>query len=364
MDSEQAYALYRLPFANSYIEVRQTSGHVEELASPAALCGKSGFVMAPFAANDQCPVLLIRADSIEVKKAAHATSRDTTCKTTTHDRRERYAIDFANYHSMLLNGEFKKIVLARTAVDETDENISPEELFLRACALYPRMFVALVSTPKSGTWLVATPETLLEGDGHQWHTMALAGTMKLQGEQLLLDNPPRQGRNEELKGLTWSTKNMAEQRLVSTYVTETLERFTNDFTEEGPYTVRAGNLVHLRSDFHFTLADNMLVGELLAALHPTPAVCGLPKDSTFRFIINNEAMPRRYYSGFMGPLATNGQTHLFVSLRCMEIEQTRYRLYAGGGLLPDSTEENEWLETEAKMETMRQCLQTKTTSTY
>ena len=51
-----------------------------------------------------------------------------------------------------------------------------------------------------------------------------------------------------------------------------------------------------------------------------------------------------------------GSTHLYVSLRCMNIESDRYRLYAGGGLLKDSTEEQEWLETEAKLETMRRCI--------
>ena len=162
---------------------------------------------------------------------------------------------------------------------------------------------------------------------------------------------------------------------MATYIAECLERFTDDFREEGPRTVRAANLVHLRSDFTFKLASNDCIGDLLQALHPTPAVCGIPKRDAFQFIIRNELTPRRYYSGFMGPLKTpsgspclggekaspkqgrlEGSTHLYVSLRCMNIESDRYRLYAGGGLLKDSTEEQEWLETEAKLETMRRCI--------
>jgi isochorismate synthase len=107
-------------------------------------------------------------------------------------------------------------------------------------------------------------------------------------------------------------------------------------------------------------------------LHPTPAVCGLPKQDTYRFILDNEHTPRLYYSGFMGPLTLNPSpftlhhepftmnpspfTSLYVSLRCMQMTANSYRMYAGGGLLKDSIEELEWQETEAKLETMRQCI--------
>ena len=156
--------------------------------------------------------------------------------------------------------------------------------------------------------------------------------------------------------VTWATKDIQEQRIVTTYIAECLEQFTGDFREEGPRTVRAANLVHLRSDFTFKLPDGLHLGDLLHALHPTPAVCGLPKRETFKFIIQNEHTPRRYYSGFMGMLDPDGGTHLYVSLRCMNIEGAHYHLYAGGGLLTDSTVSQEWLETEAKLETMRRVI--------
>ena len=122
-------------------------------------------------------------------------------------------------------------------------------------------------------------------------------------------------------------------------------------------TVRAADLVHLRSDFTFTLSADDCIGDLIHTLHPTPAVCGLPKRDAFRFIVSNEHTPRRYYSGVKGMLASEA-THLYVSLRCMNIEENHYHLYAGGGLLKESTEEQEWQETEAKLETMRHLLTT------
>lgn len=352
-----AYAYYRLPYSDEYTEMIQTDGEPEEIHSYSELNGQNGFVMSPFAASHDQPILLIHPDKVEKHKVGE---REKTVLMETPSKecsRERwhYATDFANFHARLLSGEFRKIVLARCAGEETEHAIPPEELFLRACEMYPRVFVSLVYTEKSGTWLMATPEILLDGKGNDWCTIALAGTMNLQGKQLELDNPPS-GDKTPSTDVTWDTKNIQEQRYVATYVTECLERFTNDFHEEGPYTARAGNVAHLRSDFKFRLADCSRLGDVIGVLHPTPAVCGLPKKETYNFIINNEDAPRHYYSGFVGPLNACGETHLYVSLRCMQICGNRYNLYAGGGLLKDSVEQQEWDETEAKMETMRRCL--------
>jgi isochorismate synthase len=348
-----AYAIYRLPHEDCATLVQQTEGEPAEFLSCTELNGRHGFVVAPFEVKAQQPILLIRPDrveSLEVRGEGQAVRDMTTAEysLTSHHSplTTSYTIDFANYHAQLEAGIFRKIVLARCAEEASDEATDPMALFRRACELYPRMFISLVSSSKSGVWLIATPEILLEGKAHDWHTVALAGTMKLEGDSLM-------GEGEKV---TWATKDIQEQRIVTTYIAECLEQFTGDFREEGPRTVRAANLVHLRSDFSFTLPDGQHLGDLLHALHPTPAVCGLPKRDTFNFIIHNEHTPRRYYSGFMGMLDPDGGTHLYVSLRCMNIEGAHYHLYAGGGLLTDSTVSQEWLETEAKLETMRRVI--------
>ena len=345
-----AFAVYRLPYADSATMIQQTEGEPAELHSCAELNGKSGFVVAPFETTTSQPILLISPDRVvdERLRAEHietAAQTPATSCSAPQSSFDTYAIDFANYHAQLEAGSFRKIVLARCADEQFQEQVVPMELFYKACRMYPRMFISLVYTRKSGYWLTATPEILLEGGEGQWRTIALAGTMKLEGEQLC-------GEGETV---SWSTKNIQEQRIVASYITERLEQFTDEFCEDGPRTVRAANLVHLRSDFTFSLPDDSHLGSLLHALHPTPAVCGLPKRATFEFIIRNEHTPRRYYSGFMGPLRLSS-THLYVSLRCMNIEGGCCHLYAGGGLLKDSTVDQEWQETEAKLETMRSLL--------
>ncbi len=365
------YAIYRLPYAEECCVEVQTCGEPKPLFSVSALGGKRGFVVAPFKPDLKHPVLLLQPDTVVMAAPKKLVGRDggevselaRMLEENTFDRpkgervrntgREHYNIDFANFHSHILEGEFSKIVLARCSREELPEGMTPLSLFVKACELYPRMFVALVSTKVSGTWLMATPEVLLEGDGSQWRTMSLAGTMNLTGKQLDFDNPPRLHGHTDDSEIGWNVKNIQEQRFVSTYITECLEQYASNIVEQGPYTMRAGNLVHLRSDFEFDLPDNKCIGDLINTLYPTPAVCGLPKDMSLDFIMGNEYAPRLYYSGFVGPLRPEGNTHLYVSLRCMRVDSDGCSLYAGGGLLADSKMEAEWLETEYKMDTMR-----------
>lgn len=357
----KSFAYYRLPHAQEYSYISQP-GCAKSLDGYAQLGSARGFVFAPFSIDNDCPLVVIEGcpQSAPCPHKEEGPTGQSVCDCPPCEgagfREEqlsgrgsigRYAIDFANFHSRLTAGEFTKIVLARRETLHTDlgcDEQTGKALFFQACERYPRMFIALVSTPQTGMWLMATPEPLLEQTAEGYHTVALAGTQHM-GD----------GDWDE-KQVAWNEKNIMEQRLVATYITKCLEQFSDQMSIEGPHTVRAGALAHLRTDFRFTLSDDSRMGELIAALHPTPAVCGLPKEATRRFILQNESAPRRYYSGFTGPLGIDGETHLYVTLRCMELCEGDCVLYAGGGLLPDSQLEQEWDETVAKMATMKNIL--------
>jgi isochorismate synthase len=94
----------------------------------------------------------------------------------------------------------------------------------------------------------------------------------------------------------------------------------------------------------------------LDTLHPTPAVCGLPKAAAKDFILQNENYDRCYYTGFLGEINTNLKTELFVNLRCVEIIDTFAAIYVGGGITLDSNPEDEWLETSNKTNTIKSVL--------
>ena len=366
-----SFAFYRFPRQEHYTRLCLTEGEPEELFTLEQLNGRRGFVLAPFVVSDDCPILLFPEE--RPLKSEKGCLSEEVClnlggcevtRTTPNPSfmkggdfagggslkggEPQYALAFARFHAALRAGQFAKLVLARSQVVSTN-GCNPLALFQQACLRYPRMFVALVSAPRCGTWLMATPEVLLRhSEGQHYETMALAGTMKLEGELLQFDNPSQ----SLVQQIRWSQKNIQEQRFVANYISNRLKDFATDIDEAGPYTTRAANLVHLRSDFRFTLHADCGIGSLLEALHPTPAVCGLPKAEARDFILANECQPRLYYSGFCGPL----DQALYVSLRCMQISENHCRLYAGGGLLPDSIEQQEWEETEAKMQTMRTLL--------
>ena len=343
-----SYAIFRLPHAEHCTLIK---GDAEVVPSLADISNEQGFLLAPFMPSDEDPILLIKGDVQEMTTPlpSHLSSLTSHLSSLISHFSSplspltSYSADFATFHQALTEGRFQKLVLARCMALPAAAR-SPLQLFEEACRRYPRMCVSLVSTPQSGTWLTATPEILLEGNGHEWRTIALAGTMRLRNDRA--DN--------EGQHLRWSAKNIQEQRYVASYLADVLRCHADNIHEEGPRTVRAANLVHLRSDFTFSLNNKCTrVGELLQALHPTPAVCGLPKAEAQRFILANEHTSRHYYSGFMGTLNLSQSTHLYVSLRCMHITATACHLYAGGGLLRESIERQEWLETEAKMEAMR-----------
>ena len=330
------YAMFRLPYATMAYRVEQKTGEPLRLLTASDLDGVRGFVVAPFVASPSTPIVVIEGEAEAVSLHARP---DAVCGVE-HADRNAYAHDFAVFHGAVSQGRFGKIVLSRSAEVATPGRPSPEGLFAEACRRYPRMMITLVSSDVCGTWLMATPETLLRREGSLWRTLALAGTMRhVDGEQ----TEP------------WSEKNISEQKLVADYVAQTLTRFAGRVEIGEPYTVRAGNLLHLRSDFSFSMADNgdYGIGDIVEALHPTPAVCGLPKDEARTFILANESDDRRYYSGYAGPWGIKDVYALYVSLRCMEIREDCCLMHAGGGLLPDSVEEKEWEETVAKMEAMR-----------
>ena len=161
---------------------------------------------------------------------------------------------------------------------------------------------------------------------------------------------PMQG---EVMPTDWSRKNREEQAYVADYIRRILQRYAEALTECAPYTARAGQVVHLKTDFGFRLPSTHCLGDLLHELHPTPAVCGLPKEDAFRFIPLNEGYERSYYSGFVGMLDPGGETHLYVNLRCMALGTGAATLYAGGGILASSDAASEWDETAEKMKTMQ-----------
>lgn len=339
IEQDKSFAIYRLPGDSAPRFVMQETGLTSLYRDIDELNGKQGFVFAPFRITEECPVILLRPDRTELPDidlpVRNTKKGETRIPESTQTDRDGYGKLFGCFREPLVNGRMEKLVLSRSKTIGRDETFSPGRSFFHAAEKYIYSCVYLFHTPQSGTWLGSTPEILLSGGEDQWKTIALAGTRF-----------PNSG------SVSWDEKNFREQELVSSYLIEQLAGLRISAERNGPYTVKAGELAHLRTDFNFRLADTSSLGSLLKTLHPTPAISGLPKKEAYEFIRENEGYNRLYYAGFLGMLDGNGRTDIYVNLRCMLIQKSSLTLFAGGGLLASSSPEEEWEETEHKLRTM------------
>jgi isochorismate synthase len=233
----------------------------------------------------------------------------------------------------------EKIVLSRKETLECT-NLNVLNTFKKMLKDYKNAFVYLWFHPAVGLWMGATPERLLTVENGNFKTMALAGTQKYNGATKVI----------------WQKKEKQEQQYVTEFMLKNLNEFVESLEFTAPFTVQAGNLVHLRTDISGKLKSDNSLEKLINALHPTPAVCGLPKTVAATFILQHEGYERAYYSGYLGELNKNNNTSLFVNLRCMQLENNLASLYVGGGITADSNPENEWEETVSKAEVMKKVL--------
>ncbi|MFY0605424.1 MAG: chorismate-binding protein [Cyclobacteriaceae bacterium] len=236
-----------------------------------------------------------------------------------------------------------KVVLSRFKDVPIDESFDALETFLKLVDKYPNAFCYLTNTKEFGLWIGATPEKLIAIKNQTFSTDALAGT------QLKTEN-------QDLGDVAWTQKEIEEQAMVSRYIIDCFKKIRlREFQENGPKTVLAGDLLHLKTEFEvdLKLTNYATLGdEMLELLHPTSAVCGYPKDLADQLINEVEGYNRGLYAGFLGPVGFEGATHLFVNLRCMQVFSENVRLYAGAGITADSNAAKEMIETENKMNTM------------
>lgn len=343
------FAIYKLPDSKEIHFILQTEKSTCICKNFIELDSKQGFVISPFSVSERNPIIIISPD-IQIEGEAQIINyleshswdeNEPNISSVTKDKGlntySEYQSVFEIFHDKIENGYVNKLVLSRTKDLDKDQTTSLGDLFSKAIKKYPNNFVYLCNTPESGTWFGCSPEILLSGKDDQWKTHALAGTKKIVSDK---------------DAISWDDKNLREQAIVFDYVQDNLKKIGIDAVSNTAQTIQSGDLVHLQSEFTFKINGANKIGEVLTLLHPTPAVCGYPKDEALDIILKNEGYNRAYYSGFVGPYNIKKNTNLYVNLRCMQVFDDSLRLYAGGGIMPQSTVDSEWQETEYKMQTI------------
>lgn len=349
------FVLYRKP---NEIKAKAILQNTEELHTVTDF-SESGFVFAPFDTKDE--VVLISSDQLldlDLPKVKLKTQGNLEAKINEAEHQSHTAL-VAKGVKLIQHSEIEKIVLSRNEMVST--NADPISLFQQLEATYKTAFVYLWHHPEVGTWLGATPETLLKAKGNTITTMSLAGTRKFLGDEKV----------------SWNQKEIDEQLIVTDYIVNLLKTKTTNLSVSEATTHRAGSLVHLCAMISGRISSDTNIGDIITTLHPTPAICGFPTAMAKEFILKEEGYNRSFYTGYLGELNIKEETSrnrnrknqensayrvvrstsdLYVNLRCMQLIANTAVLYIGGGIVKDSDPESEWKETVAKSQIMKRVL--------
>jgi len=357
IQSKKPFIIFSKPESRSvkaYIQ-RNTETHIIKDYS------ESGFVFAPFdSTKDSYYIPLENSIVIDVKQPDFKVSSQSS---------SLRSIDSTNNHLQLVSKaideinatDLEKVVLSREFKFNLEFS-NPIDIFKKLVQNYPSAYTYCWFHPQTGFWLGASPESLLKLEGKSVSTMAVAGTQIFTSSEQV----------------EWDAKNIEEHAFVTDYLLEVLSDYLDPIKTSGPHTLKAGELLHLQTIVTGRLKPTSIsLKQLLGAMHPTPAVCGTPRNRALEFINSKESYDREFYAGFFGELnipkestfrnskrnienrayqTVHKSTQLAVNLRCMQLKDTQAVLYSGGGITKDSVPLTECTEIENKIQTIKKVL--------
>ncbi|HET8930705.1 MAG TPA: isochorismate synthase [Acidimicrobiales bacterium] len=250
---------------------------------------------------------------------------------------------------LIRDGRADKVVLCREVVAVADQAIAPSVLVRRLGERFGECFVFSVDG-----LVGASPELLVERTGDTVRSQPMAGTARRSADPVA----DEAARAELFASPTYRH----EHQLTIDMVHDTLLDFTSylDFEPE-PAVIALANVFHLASRVEGQLsAPPASVLDLQAALHPTPAVSGRPRDAAVALIEQLEGRVRGRYAGTVGWVDGAGNGCWAVTIRCAQIDAEdprRARIHAGCGLVADSEPERELAESEAKLQAILSVLE-------
>ena len=337
------FCLYRFPGENdALIAVPEDISAILGLKDSGD--NRMEFVISPFDKNSSSPQIILRKlppDFLEeemVKNVGFLPEKNISWGDLPEAiSKETYLDKCGKYLAEIRNTSLSKAILSRAIVVEKPASFDPFAFFQILHDEYPETFVSLFYIPGRGLWAGASPELLVAKDGPEYTTMALAATRPREAGQAYL----------------WRKKEKEEHDMVREHVEEIFIKYGCTLLQsKGPYTIETGRVAHLRTDYKFKEVGENRLADIISALHPTPAIGGLPVEASLACIRRHEGFDRHYYTGYLGE--TNGvdSSRLFINLRCMQIGQKDLAIFVGGGISADSDPEEEWAETHQKSLTL------------
>lgn len=340
-----SFALYRLPEQSKPRWMGQNKPCTTEVT---ALPAVDGFLLYPFKEAGAQPVFIKAEHSGSLPSTDFDAFVESCTKCKSQNRRKSLTINQTDYLAALTRAMIKmhpsgidKFIYSRIEQVEPLEPALIPRLYSMLLKHYPKAMVYLVNHPVSGLWMGATPEVLLRKENRKILTHSLAGSQRASASGKY----------------NWGAKEKEEQDYVTRYIEDLIQNFNFKYTKKGPFTIEAGPVAHLKTTFEINLNQDTDLWDLIIQLHPTPAVCGLPKSEAEKFILNTEHHDREYYTGFLGPISKTGDFTFYVNLRCMKVDSAGMYLYAGGGITKMSDPKLEWEETQIKISTLKDIIE-------
>lgn len=246
-----------------------------------------------------------------------------------------YKDAFLSYLNAFRSSPVSKAILSRVIYKDLNNLVNIHQLFDQLCSHYPDAFVYFGDFGEYGLWGGATPEILLQYKNGKANTVALAGTKTTNNKA------------------DWTEKEVDEHKKVENFI-ESLDGYkSSKLMHKSPvYFHKAGFVYHQKSDFTFSIHE----GDVLSfanELHPTPAICGTPRELSHSLISDVEIHKRDLYTGYLG--IKNNQVNeldLYVNLRCFRLWKNKLYIFVGGGITEQSNLNDEWQETIEKSKTI------------
>ena len=253
---------------------------------------------------------------------------------------ERYRHTVGDGLSLLRGGELQKIVLARSIRIALSAHFDVRRA-LRSMQLQPHAFSLCFSPDSSSYFLSATPERLGRVCSGEFSTMALAGTLT---------------RDEDSRGdpetLLADAKERAEHAYVVEMIQEGIADFCSQLSVDDVRLLDLPHVTHILTRIQGVLTDGYGLNDMIAALHPTPAVAGTPREEACRSIAAIEPFSRGLYAGCIGWMNAAGDGDAAVTIRSAVVSGQGAHAFAGAGIVRESDPAEEERETRAKLQTV------------
>ncbi|MCU7938570.1 MAG: chorismate-binding protein [gamma proteobacterium symbiont of Bathyaustriella thionipta] len=276
--------------------------------------------------------------------------------------------------NQIQSGQFDKLVTSRQSTVQTSSKTSVSKLIQKLVQYYPCCSILSYHTTDKSI-VAASPERLLSLHHPDIQSNAIGGTISRNkpstGKRSERNNTKnntaplsffiKQSSEQTSDELAENNKLLKEHHFISQNIYQNLDPLCHTLKMPiSPFLMKLHNLYHLETPVQGKLMDKYDVFDCVEALHPTPAVAGIPTQQAKQWLIDNENYHRGWYTGGFGWIDANMNGDFSVMLRCALLHKQEHEqqinLFSGAGLVAESDPDAEWYETELKLQTILEML--------